>query len=74
MLYGIAGHLFLLMAPFIFKWNKDAYWNYLKSVGFAFVKSGIFSGVLYIGLVIALLAIEALFNVSINDESYFNLM
>lgn len=69
-LYLIAGHLFLLFAPFVKYWNKSAYWNYLKAVGVAITRSALFSGVLYLGLVLALLAIEALFEVHIKGERY----
>ncbi|MGB5553290.1 MAG: DUF4153 domain-containing protein [Flavobacteriaceae bacterium] len=69
-LYFIAGHLFVLFAPFIGKWDNAAYWNYLKSVGFAILRSGIFSGVLYIGLVLALAAINALFDANVPGERY----
>ena len=72
-LYSIAGHLFVLFAPFLFKWDKAAYWNYLKSAGFAIVRSGIFSGVLYLGLVVALLAVDALFDIRIDSDLYFQL-
>ena len=64
----IAGHLFVFFAPFVFKWNKEAYWNYLKTVGYAIVRSAFFSGVLYLGLVLALLAIQALFSLNIPDR------
>lgn len=69
-LYLIAGHLFLLFAPFVKYWNKSAYWNYLKSVGIAITRSALFSGVLYLGLVLALLAIDALFEAHIKGERY----
>ncbi len=69
-LYFIAGHLFVLFAPFIAKWDKASYWNYLKSIAFAIVRSALFSGVLYLGLVFALLAIDSLFNVHIPGERY----
>ncbi len=72
-LFLIAGHLFVLFAPFLFKWNKNAYWNYLKAAGFAIVRSSFFSGVLYLGLVLALLAIDALFNMRIDGDIYFQL-
>lgn len=72
-LFLIAGHLFVFFAPFLFEWNRGAYWNYLKSIAFAIVRSGIFSGVLYLGLVLALLAIDALFEVRIDDDRYFQL-
>ncbi|WP_299533886.1 DUF4153 domain-containing protein [Ulvibacterium sp.] len=69
-LYFIAGHLLVLFAPFAIQWNKTAYWNYLKSVGYAIVRSAFFSGILYLGLVLALLAIDSLFNVDIKGERY----
>ena len=69
-LYLIGGHLFLLFAPFLKGWNKAAYWNYLKSVGTAIGRSGVFSGILYLGLVLALVAIDALFEVNIPGDYY----
>ncbi|QCX01740.1 DUF4153 domain-containing protein [Aggregatimonas sangjinii] len=69
-LYGIAGHLFVLFAPFLFNWNKEAYWNYLKSIGTAILRSGFFSGVLFLGLVLALVAIDALFDAKIDGKRY----
>lgn len=69
-LYFIAGHLFVLFAPFVIKWDKVAYWNYLKVVGNAIIRSTFFSGVLFLGLVLALLALESLFNIDINGKRY----
>lgn len=69
-IYLIAGHLFLFFAPFAFRWNKEAYWNYLKSVCIAVGRSILFSGVLYLGLVLALLAIKFLFDFDIQGKRY----
>lgn len=69
-LFFLAGHLFVLFAPFVLKWNKLAYWNYLKSMGAAIGRSAFFSGVLFLGLVLALAAVDALFEVSIPGERY----
>ncbi|MDB4292923.1 DUF4153 domain-containing protein [Maribacter sp.] len=69
-LYAIAGHLFVFFAPFLFKWNKEAYWNYLKATGMAIIRSGFFSGVLFLGLVLAMVAIDALFDVRIDGKRY----
>ncbi len=69
-LYLVAGHLFVLFAPFAIQWDKTAYWNYLKSVEYAIIRSTFFSGVLYLGLVLALLAIDALFNIDIKGKRY----
>ena len=69
-LYLIAGHLFLFAAPFLLNWNSKAFWNYLKSICIAIGRSVLFSGVLYLGLVLALAAIQALFDVTIKPERY----
>ncbi|NNE75687.1 MAG: DUF4153 domain-containing protein [Pricia sp.] len=69
-LYFIAGHLFVLFAPFLLKWHKVAYWNYLKSTAMALSRSAFFSGVLFLGLVLTLAAIDALFEVNIPGQRY----
>lgn len=69
-LYFIGGHLFVFFAPFITKWDKAAYWNYLIAVGTSIGRSIVFSGVLYLGLALALVAIDALFDITIRGERY----
>ena len=69
-LYFIGGHLFVFVAPFILKWNKNAYFNYLKSIFIAIVRSLFFSLVLYLGVALALLAFKHLFNIS----RHFNIL
>lgn len=69
-LFLIAGHLFLLIAPFVTKWEKNAFWNYLKAVAVSIVRSGFFALILYIGLALALAAIDALFDIHIRSERY----
>ncbi|WP_158975166.1 DUF4153 domain-containing protein [Cellulophaga sp. L1A9] len=69
-LYLIAGHLFILFAPFILKWDKNAYWNYLKNTSIAIIRSLFYSGILYLGLILALAAIGALFEVHIKSRRY----
>ncbi len=69
-LFLIAGHLFVFFAPFVRSWNKEAYWSYLKSVATAILRSGFFTGVLYLGLALALVAIDALFDTRINGRRY----
>jgi hypothetical protein len=67
-LYMIAGHLFVFFAPFVFRWNSKAFWNYLKNVIIAIVRSGIYSGILFIGLFLALLAFKYLFDLDISER------
>ncbi|CAM1370829.1 conserved membrane hypothetical protein [Tenacibaculum sediminilitoris] len=69
-LYFIAGHLLVMVTPFIFTWNKSAYFNYLKFVLIAIVRSLFFSLILYLGFVLALLAIKHLFNVDFKGERF----
>lgn len=70
LLYLLAGHVFLFFAPFVRHWNSSAFWNYLKDIFIALGRSLLFSGVLYLGLVFALLAIDALFDANIEDKVY----
>jgi hypothetical protein len=72
-LYLISGHLFVLIGPFVLKWDSKAYWNYLKSICIAIGRSILFSGVLYVGLALALAAIQSLFDVTIKPERYAQL-
>jgi len=69
-LYFIAGHLFVMIAPFIVKWNKSAYFNYLKAVFISIVRSLFFSLILYLGIVLALLAVKHLFNINIKGDRF----
>lgn len=69
-LFLLAGHLFLLIAPFVTTWEKNAFWNYLKAVAVSIVRSGFFALILYIGLALALAAIDALFDINIQSERY----
>lgn len=69
-LFLIAGHLALFFAPFITVWHPKAYWNYLMDMFIAIARSGFFSGILYIGLIIAMTAVNALFDIHIADQRY----
>ncbi|QWX83743.1 DUF4153 domain-containing protein [Cellulophaga sp. HaHaR_3_176] len=69
-LYLIGGHLFTLFSPFITKWDKNAYWNYLRLTAIAIIRSLFFSFILYLGLSLALVAIDALFEITIRGKRY----
>ncbi|MDE1205525.1 DUF4153 domain-containing protein [Tenacibaculum larymnensis] len=70
-LYFITGHLLVMVAPFVFSWNKSAYFNYLKSVFIALFRSLFFSLILYLGIVLALLAIKHLFTIDFKGDRFF---
>lgn len=69
-LFFLAGHLSLFFAPFLTTWHPKAYWNYLSNMIIAIGRSILFSGVVYLGLSLALLAIQYLFNVDIDGKRY----
>jgi len=69
-LYLFAGHISVLCAPFIMTWHDGAYFNYLKNIMIALVRSILFSGVLYVGLVLAMLAMVFLFDIDFGEERY----
>ncbi|RKF05162.1 uncharacterized protein DUF4153 [Tenacibaculum lutimaris] len=69
-LYFIVGHLFVMIAPFFIKWDKSAYFNYLKAVFISIVRSLFFSLILYLGIVLALLAVKHLFNVNFKGDRF----
>lgn len=72
-IFLIVGHLTLLFAPFITVWHPKAYWNYLGNMLIAIARSALFSGVFYLGLVLAMLAIQYLFDINIDGARYFQL-
>ncbi|MCL6217165.1 DUF4153 domain-containing protein [Zunongwangia pacifica] len=69
----ISGHILIFFAPFTSRWNKLDYWNYLQRIIIAISRSVVFSGIIYLGLSLALLAIENLFSINIRDEIYGDL-
>ncbi len=69
-LYLLAGHLFALFAPFALTWNSPAYWNYLKNMATSIVRSLFFSGILFLGLVLAMTAIKFLFDYNLDAKRY----
>ncbi len=73
LLYLFGGHLFVFVAPFVLKWHKQSYSNYLKSIFVAIVRSAFFSLILYLGITLALLAFDNLFNVKIDGKRYFQI-
>ena len=66
----LAGHVFLVFAPFLQTWNKNKFWDYLKSIIHAVLRSSLYALILFIGLAIAIFALEILFKVDFNSYIY----
>ncbi|MBV7441717.1 DUF4153 domain-containing protein [Weeksellaceae bacterium TAE3-ERU29] len=64
-------HLFVAVAPFLFKKNDEyTFWDYNKNLFINIVTSFIFSGVLTLGVLSIIYTIESLFNVRFDEKTY----
>lgn len=66
----IAAHLGVSFAPFLVNTEVNGFWQYNKSLFIRFLTSAIYSAVLFIGLLVALLAIRTLFNIDFDEKIY----
>jgi len=69
-LYVLAGHLFVAFIPFIGTKATNGFWQYNKTLFLRFLTSLLYSGVLFAGLSMAILAIDKLFGVKFDDRIY----
>ncbi len=66
-------HFFVAFAPFIAVGEVNGFWQYNKTLFLRIIVSGIYTGVLFAGLCIALVAIDNLLGVHINSNTYLRL-
>lgn len=67
----IALHLLVSFAGFLPRtYNQDEFWEFNKRLFLRILTGGLYSIVLYLGLAIAITAVEKLFNVEIDDKIY----
>ena len=69
-LYSIIIHLLVSLIPFLFTRQLNGFWNYNKALFLRFLMALLYSAFLYVGLVMALLALKTLFEVKIPDELF----
>lgn len=74
-LFVLVAHLLVAISPFIRKGNLDAFWEFNKTLFLRFLLSLLFSGVLFGGIAVALLAIDQLLldGGAIEPEAYMKL-
>ena len=70
---SVAVHLLVAFAPYLGVREWNGFWQYNRSLLLRFLIAGVFSVVLYVGLSIALLAIDNLLGVNVEGETYFRL-
>ena len=73
MLLNISFHFLVAFIPFIGDNQIQGFWQYNKSLFLRFLTAALYSAVLYIGLTIALAALDYLFGVDITWKSYLKL-
>ena len=72
-LYGIFSlitHLLVSFIPYLKDKEHNGFWNYNKILFLRFLTSALYSGVLCLGLILALTAIKVLFSIKIHEELY----
>ena len=72
-LYTITCHLLVSIIPFVFSKQLNGFWNYNKVLFIRILLSVLYSGFIYVGLILALTALKLLFDVAIHEELYFEI-
>ncbi len=73
LLLNIAFHFLVAFLPYLRGQQVKGFWQYNKSLFLRFLTAVLYSGVLYLGLIMAMAALDYLFGVEIDEESYFEL-
>jgi hypothetical protein len=63
-------HLLVAVVPFLGQQETNAFWQYNRRLFLGFLRAAVFSAVLYVGLVVALVALDKLFGVNVPVELY----
>ena len=66
-------HLSVAFLPFLGVSETLAFWQYNRRLLLGFLRAGVFSAVLYVGVAIALAALDKLFGVDVASETYFRI-
>lgn len=69
-LFFLATHLFAAYAPFIISDKVDQFWEYNKTLFLRFLISVVYSAALFIGLSVAMYALDVLLEFNIEEEFY----
>jgi hypothetical protein len=70
---SVAAHLLVAVAPYLRVREWNGFWQYNRSLLLRFLVAAVFSVVLYVGLSIALLALDNLLGVDVDGDTYFRL-
>ncbi|UCG61568.1 MAG: DUF4153 domain-containing protein [Candidatus Zixiibacteriota bacterium] len=73
LLLAIGLHFLVAVLPYVADKQVQGFWQYNKSLFLRFLTAALYSGVLYVGLTIALAAADHLFNMDVPSERYFQM-
>lgn len=69
-IYNVVAHLLVAFLPYIKKGEENGFWNYNKTLFLKILEAILYSGVLYIGVAIAIFAVDTLFELEIDGKIY----
>ena len=72
-LYTIGLHLLVSFSAFIGNGTTNGFWQFNETLFIRILTSAIYTGVLYVGLALAILAVDELFNANVNKDFYGDL-
>lgn len=67
---GLVAHLAVAVGPFLGGAEGKGFWQFNRILLLRFILAGIFAGALFLGLALALAAVENLFGLDIRNETY----
>ena len=71
--YAVTSHLLAAFIPYLSKGELNGFWQYNKSLFIRILLSGVFSNVLTLGLILALAALNLLFDIHIPGKLYMEI-
>jgi hypothetical protein len=72
-IYNISIHLLVSFAPYLKGKQLNGFWQYNRLLFTRLVLSAIYSGFLYVGIALALVSLNLLFEIKIHDKLYLDL-
>lgn len=63
-------HLLVAVSPFLGRPENRAFWQYNRRLFLGILRAAVFSAVLFVGLAVALVALDQLFGVDVSEEVY----
>jgi hypothetical protein len=71
--FSLGFHLLAAFLPFTGPGELNGFWQYNRTLFLRFLLSGLYAGVLFAGLAVAILALDKLFGLSVDEERYAEL-